>query len=145
MKSIRPWVATTHPLLCDFREAHAQIHSLNVFEIWMEYGMKPILIVFSRSFSRWTYSFVAPTQAEATGGGGRTSLLIWAGTLANSGLLAKVARFSTASMSGLVATRHLLRFSSEKSPSKAWGGGGGGRGEDRMLAAVLTATGCLHV
>lgn len=49
-----------------------------------------------------------------------TSLLIWAGMLANSGLLAKVDRFSTASRSGVVATRHLFLFSSEKSPSKAW-------------------------
>ncbi len=40
--------------------------------------------------------------------------------LANSGLLANVDRFSTASRSGVVATRHLFLFSSEKSPSKAW-------------------------
>lgn len=40
--------------------------------------------------------------------------------LAKSGLLAKVVRFSTASRSGAVATRHLFLFSSEKSPSKAW-------------------------
>lgn len=49
-----------------------------------------------------------------------TSLLICAGMLANSGLLAKADRFSTASSSGAVATRHLLRFSSEKSASAAW-------------------------
>lgn len=48
-----------------------------------------------------------------------TSLLICAGTLANSGLEANVVRFSTASMSGAVATRHLFLFSSEKSPSNA--------------------------
>ena len=40
--------------------------------------------------------------------------------LANSGLLAKVERFSTASRSGVVATRHLFLLSSEKSPSKPW-------------------------
>lgn len=39
--------------------------------------------------------------------------------LANSGLLAKVDRFSTASRSGAVATRHLFLLSSEKSPSNA--------------------------
>lgn len=47
-----------------------------------------------------------------------TSLLICAGMLANSGLLAKVDRFSTASRSGVVATRHLFLFSSEKSASE---------------------------
>lgn len=52
-----------------------------------------------------------------------TSLLIWAGMLANSGLEANVDRFSTASMSGVVATRHRSRFSLEKSPSKALGVG----------------------
>lgn len=49
-----------------------------------------------------------------------TSLLIWAGMLAKSGLLANVDRFSTAARSGVVATLHLFLFSSEKSPSKAW-------------------------
>lgn len=49
-----------------------------------------------------------------------TSELIWAGTLTNSGLDANAVRFSTASIKGAVATRHLLRFSSEKSPSRAW-------------------------
>lgn len=49
-----------------------------------------------------------------------TSVLILAGTLANSGLEANVVKFSTASISGAVATRHLFLFSSEKSPSKAW-------------------------
>lgn len=48
-----------------------------------------------------------------------TSALICAGTLANSGLDANVVRFSTASIRGPVATRHLCLFSSEKSPSKA--------------------------
>lgn len=47
-------------------------------------------------------------------------MLILAGTLANSGLEANVVKFSTASISGAVATRHLFLFSSEKSPSKAW-------------------------
>lgn len=47
-----------------------------------------------------------------------TSLLICAGMLANSGLLAKADRFSTASRSGVVATRHLFLFSSEKSASE---------------------------
>jgi hypothetical protein len=47
-------------------------------------------------------------------------LLIRAGILANSGLEENVDRFSTASISGVVATWHLFLFSSEKSPSKAW-------------------------
>lgn len=54
---------------------------------------------------------------------GHTSVLILAGTLANSGLEANVVRFSTASMSGAVATRHLFLFSSEKSPSRAFENG----------------------
>ena len=40
--------------------------------------------------------------------------------LANSGLEANVERLSTAPRRGLVATRHLFLFSSEKSPSKAF-------------------------
>ena len=48
-----------------------------------------------------------------------TSSLILAGTLANSGLEAKVVRFSTASVNGLVACAQLARFSSEKFPSNA--------------------------
>lgn len=47
------------------------------------------------------------------------SELIWAGTLTNSGLDANAVRFSTASIKGAVAMRHLLRLSSEKSPSRA--------------------------
>lgn len=48
-----------------------------------------------------------------------TSELIWAGTLTNSGFDANAVRFSTASIKGVVAIRHLLRLSSEKSPSRA--------------------------
>lgn len=51
-----------------------------------------------------------------------TSGLIWAGTVANSGLEAKAVRLSTASMRGAVAARHRSRFSSLKSPSRAWCG-----------------------
>lgn len=49
-----------------------------------------------------------------------TSELIWAGMLTNSGLEANAVKFSTASIKGAVAIRHLLRLSSEKSPSRAW-------------------------
>lgn len=49
-----------------------------------------------------------------------TSVLICAGMLTNSGLEANAVRFSTASIKGAVAILHLLRFSSEKSPSRAW-------------------------
>lgn len=48
-----------------------------------------------------------------------TSSLIFAGTLANSGLEAKVVRLSTASINGLVALAQLALFSSEKLPSNA--------------------------
>ena len=51
-----------------------------------------------------------------------------AGTVANSGLEAKAVRFSTASMSGAVATPHLFLFSSEKSPSRALRSERGGEG-----------------
>lgn len=47
------------------------------------------------------------------------SELICAGMLANSGFEANAVRFSTASIKGVVAIRHLLRLSSEKSPSRA--------------------------
>lgn len=49
-----------------------------------------------------------------------TSGLIWAGTVANSGLEAKAVRLSTASIRGAVAARHRSRFSSLKAPSRAW-------------------------
>lgn len=49
-----------------------------------------------------------------------TSVLICAGMLTNSGFDANAVRFSTASIKGAVAILHLLRFSSEKSPSSAW-------------------------
>lgn len=49
-----------------------------------------------------------------------TSVLICAGMLTNSGFEANAVRFSTASINGAVAVLHLLRFSSEKSPSRAW-------------------------
>lgn len=49
-----------------------------------------------------------------------TSGLIWAGTLANSGLDAKALRLSTASSRGAVAAWHWARFSSVKAPSSAW-------------------------
>lgn len=51
-----------------------------------------------------------------------TSGLIWAGTVANSGLEAKAVRLSTASIRGAVAARHRSRFSSLKAPSRAWRG-----------------------
>lgn len=49
-----------------------------------------------------------------------TSVLICAGMLTNSGFEANAVKFSTASIKGAVAILHLLRFSSEKSPSSAW-------------------------
>lgn len=49
-----------------------------------------------------------------------TSELIWAGTVANSGLEAKAVRLSMASIRGAVAVRHRSRFSSLKVPSRAW-------------------------
>lgn len=60
-------------------------------------------------------SFPGPQQPLPTSG------LIWAGMVANSGLEAKAVRFSTASISGAVASRQRSRFSGVKAPSKACG------------------------
>lgn len=63
-------------------------------------------------------SFQLPEGGRATSC--LTSVLICAGMLTNSGFEANAVRFSTASIKGAVAVLHLLRFSSEKSPSRAW-------------------------